>query len=59
MSLMLELPTLVLLHKSVAARGIFDRGAADVFVYQFDAMASDWHQGIRPGLISLKAAVDS
>jgi hypothetical protein len=59
MSLMLELPTLVLLHKTVAARGIFDRGAANVFVYEFDAMAPDWLQGVRPGLASLKAAIDS
>jgi hypothetical protein len=34
MSLMLDLPTLVLVHKTVAARGIFYRGAANVFVYE-------------------------
>jgi hypothetical protein len=59
MSLMLELPTLVLLHKGVAARGIFDRGAADVFVYEFDALSSDWPNGVRAGLAALKGAVSS
>lgn len=59
MSLMLGLPTLVLLQKGVCARGIFDRGAANVFVYEFDALASDWLKGIRPGLAALKRAVPS
>ena len=57
MSLMLDLPTLVLLHRGVAARGIFDRGAADVFVYEIDALSDDWPQSVRAGLASLKAAV--
>lgn len=57
MSLMLELPTLVLLHKSVAARGIFDRGAANVFVYEFDSMDKHWIASVRPALESLKQAV--
>lgn len=59
MSLMLDFPTLVLLHKTVSARGIFERGAANVFVYEFDSLAPDWLQGLRPGLASLKAAVES
>lgn len=58
MSLMLDLPTLVLLHKTVASRGIFDRGAANIFVHEFDVMAPGWLQGIRPALISLKADLD-
>lgn len=58
MSLMLDLPTLVLLHKTVAARGIFDRGAANVFVYEFDSLDSSWLSAVRPALVSLKAAVD-
>lgn len=57
MSLMLELPTLVLLHKSVAARGIFDRGAANVFVYEFDSLDKNWISSVRPALESLKQAV--
>lgn len=59
MSLMLDLPTLVLLHKTVASRGIFDRGAADVFVHEFDVLESQWLESIRPALASLKAAIDS
>ncbi|HEX5345086.1 MAG TPA: hypothetical protein VFX55_21495 [Duganella sp.] len=58
MSLMLELPTLVLLHKQVASRGIFDRGAANIFVHEFDVMADGWANQLRPALGSLKAAID-
>lgn len=58
MSLMLDLPTLVLLHNSVANRGIFDRGAADVFVYEFNVLKSDWLEDIRPALAALKQAVE-
>lgn len=57
MSLMLDLPTLVLLHKTVAARGIFDRGAANVFVYEFDSLNDSWLISLRPALNSLKNAV--
>jgi hypothetical protein len=57
MSLMLDLPTLVLLHKTVAARGIFDRGAANVFVHEFDSLDISWLASIRPALNSLKQAI--
>ena len=57
MSLMLDLPTLILLHKTVAARGIFDRGAANVFVYEFDVLDGKWLTSIRPALNSLRQAV--
>jgi hypothetical protein len=57
MSLMLDIPTVVLLHKTVAARGIFDRGAANVFVYEFDSLDSNWLTSVRPALSSLKQAV--
>jgi len=57
MSIMLDLPTLVLLHNAVASRGIFDRGAADVFVYEFDVRKPEWLQDIRPALEALKDAV--
>ena len=57
MSLMLNLPTLVLLHKTVAARGIFDRGAANVFVYEFDSLDHAWLKAVRPALDSLRDAV--
>ena len=59
MSLMLELPTLVLLHKTVAARGIFDRGAANIFVHEFNTMESNWLQNIRLSMQSLKEAIGS
>lgn len=59
MSLMADLPTLVLLHNTVAARGIFDRGAANVFVYGFDVMSDSWLSSLRPALNSLKDAVIS
>lgn len=57
MSLMLDIPTLVLLHKTVAARGIFDRGAANVFVYEFNSLDSSWLSSVRPALNSLKQAI--
>ena len=59
MSLMLDLPTLVLLHKTVASRGIFDRGAANVFVHEFDVLDIDWLKNVRPALSSLKSAIGS
>ncbi len=57
MSLMLDLPTLVLLHKTVASRGIFDRGAANVFVHEFDVLDIDWLKKVRPALSSLGSAI--
>jgi hypothetical protein len=59
MSLMLDLPTLVLLHKGVEPRGVFDRGAANVFVYEFDSAASTWLQDLQPALATLRAEVDT
>lgn len=58
MSLMLDLPTLVMLNDTVANRGIFDRGAANVFVHEFNVMDMRWLEGIRPALASLKSAID-
>lgn len=57
MSLMLELPTLVLLHKTVASRGIFDRGAANVFVHEFDSQDNSWLAAMRPALNALKEEI--
>lgn len=59
MALMLDLPTLVLLHKTVASRGIFDRGAANVFVHGFDVMEADWVHEVRPALASLRSDIGS
>lgn len=57
MSLMLELPTLVLIHKNVATRGIFERGAANLFVHQFSAQRKGWASSIAPALLGLKAKI--
>jgi hypothetical protein len=59
MSLMLDLPTLVLLHKTVASRGIFDRGAANVFVHDFNVLDMEWLKNVRPALAALRGAIDS
>ena len=58
-SLMLDLPTLVLLHNTVSPRGIFDRGAANLFIYEFNVMEPNWIDGIRPALAALRAKVDA
>lgn len=57
MSLMLGLPTLVLLHKTVASRGIFDRGAANIFVHEIDTLQNDWIDKLRPAIKSLINAI--
>lgn len=58
-SLMLGLPTMVLLHHTVAPRGIFDRGAANLFVTDFNVMERDWIEKLRLGLSTLRARVDA
>lgn len=57
MSLMLGLPTLVLLHEHVAARGIFERGAANLFVHSFDAREKGWAVKLAPALTALRSKV--
>ena len=57
MSLMLGLPTLVLLHEHVAARGIFERGAANLFVHAFSAGEKGWAMKLAPALAALKSKV--
>ena len=59
MSLMLDLPTLVLLHGSVSSRGIFDRGAANIFVHAFDSTDPAWLDGIASVLAALRSELDS
>jgi hypothetical protein len=59
MSLMHDLPTLVLLHKTVTARGIFERGAANIFVHEFDSLADGWLDDVKPALRSLRGEVAS
>jgi hypothetical protein len=57
MSLMLGLPTLVLLQKGVNPRGVFERGAASVFVHEFHPMEFKWEQEMPRYLAALKAAL--
>jgi hypothetical protein len=58
-SLMLGLPTMVLLHHTVAPRGIFERGAANLFITDFDVMKRDWVEDLRLGLKTLRSRVDA
>lgn len=53
-SIMLGKPTLMMLHKGVAARGLFDRGAANVFVHEFHTLNTKWLDEIKPKLIALR-----
>ena len=56
-SIMLDKPTLMMLHRGVAARGLFERGAANVFVYEFHTLGSKWVEDTIPKLLALKARV--
>ena len=56
-SLMLELPTLMMLERTVAPRGLFDRGAADVFVHQFHSYGPKWVEDTVSKLEDLKSKV--
>lgn len=58
-SIMLKKPTLMLLHKSVIARGVFERGAANVFVHQFDCSFSGWCKTLESSLCALKDRVNA
>jgi hypothetical protein len=57
MSLMLGLPTLMMLEKSVSPRGLFDKGSANLFVHEFRAVAPMWVKKTEPMLIDLKNKV--
>ena len=56
-SIMLNKPTLMMLHKGVAARGLFDRGAANVFVHEFHTLGPKWVKEIEPKLVALRESV--
>lgn len=56
-SIMLNKPTLMMLNKRVAARGLFERGAANVFVHEFETLKPSWVTEIKPKLLSLKETV--
>ncbi len=57
-SIMLNKPTLMMLHKGVAARGVFERGAANVFVHDFETLSGRWVEKTRPMLKSLRDSVN-
>ena len=56
-SIMLNKPTLMMLQKRVAARGLFERGAANVFVHEFDTLKTSWVSEMVPKLNSLRERV--
>ena len=58
-ALTLKMPTLALLHGTVEARGIFERGSADLFVHKFNVTERDWVESLKPALAALRAAVDA
>ncbi len=58
-SIMLNRPTLMMLHKGVAARGVFERGAANVFVHEFHSAGIGWVNDMRPKLHALKERVNA
>ena len=56
-SIMLGRPTLMMLHRGVAARGLFERGAANVFVYDFHTLGPKWVEDTVPKLLALREKV--
>jgi hypothetical protein len=56
-SIMLNRPTLMMLHKGVAQRGLFDRGAANVFVHEFHTLGPKWLDELEPKLAALRESV--
>lgn len=54
-SIMLGKPTLMMLHKGVAGRGLFERGAANVYVHEFHTVGPKWVDALEPKLLALKA----
>lgn len=58
-SIMQNKPTLMMLHKGVAPRGLFDRGAANVFVHEFHTLEKKWLQEIEPKLVALRESVNA
>ncbi len=56
-SIMLGKPTLMMIHRGVATRGLFERGAANVFVYEFHTMGPKWIDDTVPKLLALKSKV--
>lgn len=58
-SIMLGKPTLMMRDKFVAARGLFERGAANVFVHEFHTLGPKWLEDLEPKLAALRESVHS
>lgn len=58
-SIMLGKPTLMMLHRGVAPRGLFDRGAANVFIHDFHTLGPKWVEDTVQKLKDLKAKVQA
>lgn len=58
-SIMQGKPTLMMLHRGVAPRGLFDRGAANVFVHEFHTTGKKWVLEMEPKLQALRERVDA
>ena len=56
-SIMLNKPTLMMLHSGVATNGLFDRGAANVFVHKFHTLGHKWIEEMEPKLEALRNRV--
>ena len=56
-SIMLGKPTLMMAHSSISKRGIFDRGAANVFVHEFHTFGRKWVRELEPKLNALRESV--
>ena len=58
-SIMLNKPTLMMVHQGVAKRGLFEKGAANVFVHEFHTIGNHWVKGMLPKLQALKEKVQN
>jgi hypothetical protein len=56
-SIMLNKPTLMMLHNTIEARGLFEKGAANVFIHQFHTVGSKWIIEMEPKLEALRERV--
>lgn len=58
-SIMLNKPTLMMLHRGVAARGLFEKGAANVFVHEFHSLGPKWLNDLGPKLNALRESAEA
>lgn len=58
-AILLKKPTLMMLHRGVARRGLFDRGAANLFIHEFHTFGPKWVKDIVPKLEDLKEKVEA